>query len=284
MTAPRDQLAILLAPLSPRLLDASTRGSGWNSVWLLTGNGKPVVLKIYGRRRTRLREWMTHLAQTLGGRTGYTAPDRQRTERHGLRLWRKNGFDVPRIGCEPLPLPPLPAPFLLMEYLPGPSLAAFLADPARTPGEKDALFLRFLSDWSRRHATALNLGEPALLQEHPGLDHLLVSGARLVTFDLEVAYTSRRHMAEAVSAEIAGFVRSLFKVLPDLEARHFLRLLSDAYPDRTRLARVYTDLFDNPVLSHRLLHALDRRFLRKPGRLDKYLAAERLRDSLVAEK
>jgi hypothetical protein len=284
MPGPRDQLATLLAPFSPRLLDASARGSGWNSVWFLAWKGKPVVLKVYGRRRTRIREWLTHVTQLCGGRTGYTAGARRETERLCLTLWRETGFDVPRIDCEPLPLPPLPAPFLLMEYLPGPSLAAFLSDPSVQPEEKDAGFIRFLSDWGRRHAAALVLSEPALLQEHPGLDHLLVSGIRLATFDLEVAYTSRGRVAEGISAEIAGFVRSLFKSLPEQNARHYLQLLAQAYPSRSRLIRVHTDLFTNPSPVRRLFHALDRRLLRKPGRLDKYVAAERLREALVAGK
>jgi hypothetical protein len=167
-----------------------------------------------------------------------------------------------------------------MEYLPGPSLAAFLSDPSVQPEEKDAGFIRFLSDWGRRHAAALVLSEPALLQEHPGLDHLLVSGIRLATFDLEVAYTSRRRVAEGISAEIAGFVRSLFKSLPEQEARYYLQRLAEAYPNRSRLIRVHTDLFSNPSPVRRLFHALDRRLLRKPGRLDKYVAAERLREAL----
>jgi hypothetical protein len=284
MPAPRDQLAALLAPFAPRLLDASARGSGWNSVWLLAWNERSYVLKIYGRRRTRLREWMTHLSQRLTGKTGYTANARRETERRCLTLWRDAGFDVPRIDCAPVPLPPLPVPFLLMEYLPGPLLGSFLADPDGRPEEKKRLFLRFLGDWGKRHAAALARSEPALLQEHPGLDHLLVSGTRLATFDLEVAYTSRSRVAESVSAEIAGLVRSLFKVLPEQEAGRYLGLMAKSYPDRSRLARVHTDLFNSPSPAVRPIHALDRRLFRKPGSLDKYGAAERLRAALAAEK
>ncbi len=281
MPPPRDLLIALLSPFSPRLLDASARGSGWNSVWLLTGNGTSVVLKIYGRRRTRIREWLTCLANAIGGRTGYTAAARRKTEHQGLTLWREAGFDVPRITCAPLPMPPLPAPFLLLEYLPGPSLAALLSDPGVERAEKETLFLRFIHDWGRRHAVALDLSEPGLLQEHPGLDHVLVSDGRLVTFDLEVAYTSRRQVAETVSTEIAGLVRSLFKFLPERDAELYLRLITESYPDRSRLLRVHTDLFANASPLRRLLHALDRRLLRTPGRLDKFVAATRLRDALT---
>lgn len=281
MTAPRDQLAALLAPLAPRLLDASARGPGWNSIWSLSQNGNTVILKVYGRRRARFREWTTDLSQRLGGRTGYTARARHATEARCLRLWREAGFDVPAL-LEPgaFPLPPLPAPFLLMEYVPGPTLAAFLADPQTAAGPKEARLRAFAAALSARHAAALAGREPALLQEHPGLEHVLVSGPRLVTFDLETAYTSPAGVADAVSAEIAGTVRSLFKALPGAGARHCLGAFIQGYPDRARLERVAADLFENPSPARRLLHALDRRLLRKPGRFDKFAAARLLREAL----
>ncbi|MFO7536023.1 MAG: hypothetical protein R6X19_10160 [Kiritimatiellia bacterium] len=281
MTAPRDQLAALLAPFAPRLLDASARGSGWNSIWSLSLPGNTVVLKIYGRRRARFREWSTDLSQRLGGRTGYTARARHAIEKRGLRLWRESGFDVPAL-LQPgtFPLPPLPAPFLLMEYVPGPTLSDFLADPQLSDGDKEARLRAFAAALSARHTVAIAMREPALLQEHPGLEHVLVSGARLVTFDLETAFTSRAGVPNAVSAEIAGTVRSLYRRLPVAAARHYLGVLVSAYPDRARLEQVAVDLFENPSPARRALHALDRRLLRKPGRLDKYAAARLLREAL----
>jgi hypothetical protein len=279
---PRDQLAALLAAYSPRLLDASARGSGWNSVWLLTYGGGGHILKVYGRRRARLREALTHLVQRAGGLTGYTADARRATEERLLRLWREAGVDCPALEPVPGGFPALPAPFLLMEYLPGPSLAAALADPAGDPAAKDALFRRYLAAMSRRHAEALGRHDPGLIQEHPGLDHCLVSGGRLAVFDLETAYTPRIGAADAVAAELAGLVRSLFRALPEAGARHFLGRLAADYPDRGRLESVSGRLFRNPSPGRRLLHALDRLLFRKKGRLDKYAAA-RLLDVALAE-
>ncbi len=281
---PRDQLASLLAAYSPRLLDASGRGSGWNSIWLLTYCGRPHILKVYGRRRARLREALTHLTQLAGGLSGYTAPARHATEARCLRLWREAGFDCPALEEAPAGCPPLPAPFLLMEYLPGPSLAAALADSTADPAGQDILFRRFLATLCRRHAVALERREPALIQEHPGLDHCLVSGERLAVFDLETAYTSKAVVADAISGEIAGLIRSLFRVLPPAQARHFMERLAADYPDRARLASVERDLFDNPSPFRRILHAIDRRLLRKKGRFDKYAAARLLGATLRGEQ
>lgn len=278
--SPRDQLAALLAAYEPRLLDASARGSGWNSVWRLSIRGRPVVLKVYGRRRARLREAMTHLAQLASGLTGYTAPARRAAEAHGLRLWRDAGCDCPALESPPPDFPGLPAPFLLMEYLPGPSLKEALADPAVSREARDALFRRYLDAMGRRHAAALARREPALVQEHPGLDHALVSGNRLAVFDLETAYTARGFVADAISAELAGLVRSLFRALPAADARHYLDRLAADYPDRGRLADVSRNLVRNPSPGRRLLHALDRLLFRKRGQLDKYAAARLLDEAL----
>lgn len=284
MPSPRDQLAQLLGAFSPRLLDASARGSGWNSVWRIDLNGSTRVLKVYGRRRGRFREWMTDATHRLGGRTSYTAAARRDTEARCLRLWREAGFDVPALADPTPDFPRLPAPFLLMEYIPGPSLAKTLADPDMAAEQKSALWRRYAAEWGARHAAVLARGEPALLQEHPDLEHVLVSGDRLVTFDLEVAYTGAGTVCDRIAAELAGMVRSLFKRLPPEEARHLLRLLIDAYPDRTRLEAVDAALFANASPLKRLFHALDRRLIRKAGGMDKYAAARLLRNALNEKK
>jgi hypothetical protein len=278
MAAPRDQLLSLLAPFTPRLLDASARGSGWNSVWRLTVDGKDIVLKVYGRRRTRLREWMTDFSHRVSGRTGYTAASRMRTESRCLRLWREAGFDVPALEAAPKGFPRLPAPFLLMEFIPGQSLLHVLTDTKAPQTARDGLFMRCMEDLSARHDVALEHREAALLQEHPALDHVLVTESRRVTFDLEVAYTTRHGVADCVTGEIAGLIRSLLKTVSPAEARHYVQLMADAYPNRGRLARVYGDLYENPSPVRRLLHALDRR--RKQGPSDKYAAASLLREIL----
>ncbi len=284
MPSPRDQLARLLGAFAPRLMDASARGAGWNSVWQIEIKGASRVLKVYGRRRGILREWMTDLAQRLGGRTPYTAAARRETETRCLRLWREAGFDVPGLVDPPPDFPKLPAPFLLMEYIPGASLANALGDPAMAEKERTALWRRCAAAWGARHAAALTRREPALLQEHPALDHVLVSGNRLVTFDLEVTYTDDGNVPDRIAAELAGLVRSLFKSLPPAEARRLLREWVSAYPTRARLEAVYPALFANASPMRRLFHALDRIFLRKAGGMDKYAAARLLREALTEKK
>lgn len=280
MAAPREQLLTLLAPYSPRLLDASARGSGWNSVWLLTAGERQMVLKVYGRRRTRVREWMTDFSHLTSGRTGYTARARRETEARCLLLWSQAGFDVPALQMTPPDFPPLPVPFLLMEFIPGPPLSRLLADPGTPQTAREAVFRRYLVELSTRHAAALERQEAAFLQEHPALDHVLVSDNRLVTFDLEVAYTTRHGIDGCVTAEIAGLIRSLFKALPAEEAGRYLQLMVESYPVRSRLERVHGDLFENPSPFKRAMHALDR--ARSKGRFDKYAAAVLLRDALAA--
>jgi len=281
MPSPRDQLDSLLAAYTPRRIDASARGSGWNSVWIILSGDRPLILKVYGRRRSRIRERLIDLSHRFGGRTPYTAAARRQTEARCLHLWQSCGFDVPTLVTPPLDFPALPAPFLLQAFVPGPTLADALGDDAIPWADRRALWQRAVAAWGRRHEAALARREPALIQEHPGLDHLLVSGPRLVTFDMEVAYTGRATVPDRIAAELCGLVRSLFKRLPPEPAAALLDDLVAAYPVRARLEEIHPALFNHPAPLRRLGHRLDRRWLRKPGALDKYEAARRIQAALL---
>lgn len=263
-----------LLPWRAERLDGSLRGSGLNAVYLIQRPDGPAILKTYSNRRNHWESFWTNLGNWFGGRTGYTARDRHRTESASLALWRAAGLDVPRL----LPDPPglrLDLPHLCMEFVDGELLSAHLADEHVPLPERDATFVRFLESWAARQALAAERRDARLIQEHGSFEHVLRAGDRLVTFDLEVAFRRRRPVPAARVAEICGYLRSLFRLLPEPVARHFFDLAVARHPRREFLQEVPRLLLRNPAPVARLLHAFDRR-RRKPGSWHKFRIAEML--------
>jgi len=182
-----------------------------NVVFLAEGPEGARVLKLYRRRQGRLGEFLAGLSQRfVEKKRGVTAAERRATEALMLALWTAHGFDVPRLLDGPS-LRGLGPHVLWMEHCPGPTLAAVLADDARPWDERCALLERVAGDQGRRHAAAVEARDPRLLQEHATLNHVLVCGERLVTFDLEGGFLGTVDPTEALSLELAGTLRSLEK-------------------------------------------------------------------------
>ena len=223
-------------------LDRSRGGGGRHRVVKASFGGIPVVVKCYGPKagpvRTAFRRFGSRF---LVGKSSVTPVGRRETERAVLRLWRREGFDVPAL-VEEAAFPELEGtPYLVMEWIEGPTLERFLADPSVPPERKEAAVARFAPILARRHARALALGEPALLFENPTFNHVFLSGDRLVHHDFEIVFRRRRGLERLVRREIVGFLCSLAKAasgrFPSL-----LRVLVEGYPDRGILARTAGEL------------------------------------------
>ena len=105
-----------------------------------------------------------------------------------------------------------------------------------------------------------------------------------MTFDLEVSFTRAAHVRDCIDSEICGYLRSLLKRQAPAVAARCMELVVQKYPHRHHLEAVYADLFSSPHPVSRLIHALDRRFLRKAGNIDKYRAAGMLNEALQARQ
>jgi hypothetical protein len=276
----QQDLDAALSRYSAEKLDFSSRGSGLNAVWKIRIDNQPAVLKTYASRRGPAQTFLSNIEHLLTGRTPYAAAARQRTERENLAAWRQLGLDVPRIIDHPFD-PPIPLPHLCMEYVEGRRIPELLADPQVPPEEKDRAFERFVKAWEARHAAAEARRDPRLVQEHATLDHVMIGGSRVVTFDLEVSYTSPEDVRSLVAREIGGYVLSLFKKLPEPQAGHFLELLLTAYPAPSRLDATVTEFLDNPHPWRRFIHRLDFQRARARGQtMNKFEAARRLQSAL----
>jgi len=227
-----------------QLLARSARGDGQHFVLKLRRqNGEFVVLKHFGRKRSLLRDTLRDWGQRLlVGKTGMHPDRRARTERDTLTTWRREGFDVPRlVGADESQRVIASQPSVVMEFVDGRRFDSFIADPAVALEEKERLLTRLARDWSRRHARALELNEPLLIQVHASLDHVLYVSPpteRLVTFDFEVAWSRRHPIARIAAFEFARELASLRRCAPASQCAALEAVVARAYDAPTRKAVV----------------------------------------------
>jgi len=252
-------------------LNISRRGDGRQRVIKVAHDEKFVVLKYYGLKRSRLTVLFRQLGSLfLVRKSSITAKARHDTELDVLALWKREGFDVPEI----YPLPELPQniPYCIaMEWIPWPTVAEVLQDDQKSLAFKKEVIARYARVWGKRHAHALELGEPRLLQEHPTLSHVFVSRDRLVHFDFEIVFTREKDLERLVRREIVGILRSMAKTSGD-SFYPLLDTLLDVYPDLSHFRQTACELLRYgtvPVVGWTaMFHRLMRRKKRYSKRLD----------------
>lgn len=239
--------------------------------------GTPRLLKIYRRRHSRVRESLAQLSHfAFEGKRGVSPEQRRETELQALTIWNREGFAVPRVLDAPLPPGEVS---LWLEYIRGFRLYDVTHDPLVPQSRKEELSRQLGREHGQRHARALELNEPLLLHEHATTKHVLVSGERLVTIDLEGGYAPGYSVINAIGRELAGFLRSLWPY--DLDRcfdSPLTTLYIEGYGDRKLLERAGKALrVDGPASWFR--RASDRK--RRPNR-GKWEAIRQLRYHLEA--
>lgn len=243
MTAPPAADLVALFGPGALLLAHSARGDGRHLVIRAHAKGGATgrfhVFKLFGRKRTWLRESLRDLGQrVLVGKTGVRAERRARVEREVLDLWRREGFDVPRVEADVALPKGVAPPVVVMEFVAGRPLDQVVADPGVALAEKERLLARLGREWRRRHARAAELDEPKLIQVHASLDHVIHhashagSAERLVTFDFEVAWTRRHPIARLAAWELDREHESLARCAPPGELAALRAALARGYAGR----------------------------------------------------
>ena len=257
-----------------------------NRVWRVETPDGPVLQKLYGERGGCLHALAREVASRIrDGKTSTLAAGRRATERRLLELWRNHGFDVPRDITRSHP-DLANDRTLILEFVPGRLLSQVLGDRP-TDAESDAesrtaLLRRFATEWGRRHRVALDHGEAGLVQEHGGFLHVIVSGDRLVTFDLENAFRPRKDLTPILAKEIAAYVRSLAKLSGPDRFEDDLRTLVAAYPERPLLEATVRHYLENDRFLWRVIWAIDQRREARRGRRHGKFAALRALASVLA--
>ncbi len=227
-----------------------------NRIWRVRlPDGSTVLQKHYGERggalHCRLRDWGSRLR---GLKTGTRAAARRATEARLLAAWRAAGFDVPQdLSARHPEL--ADERTLVLEDVPGETLRRLLIEGRVQGARRAELLARYAAATSARMARALARSDVDLVQEHGTADHVLVSGERLVTIDLENGYRAGRDVAALVSKELAGIVRSL-------------AFSGAAAPDAADLAALLAGWGERAILADAV-----ERYLRPHGALARRIAA-----------
>ena len=232
---------VLLAGHEAELLCTSKKGNGQHLVAKLIWDGKAVVVKCYGLKRTFLRTIIRqYTSPVFTGKSSVSISSRHRTERKILQLWHREGFDVPAILDIPL-LSEIPQPCLAMEWIQGPTLAEFFRCSQTPFPRKQQVMENFVNILGMRHKKALNLNEPRLLFEHPGFKHVLLSGQRMVHFDFEITFIRKKNIERLIRREVAGFLYSLVKS-SRRDSPELVNIFITCYPEKHRIKEVVEDL------------------------------------------
>jgi hypothetical protein len=262
-------------------LDSSKRGDGHHGVFLVEDfNAYKFVVKCYGRKRSHWGEVLNAISNYLSGRSSSRPLGRFNTEKKVLQTWHEYGFDVFK---QPKDLESITVnkPHLLFEYVKGQTLLSYFADPLISKEYKIDKLKQFIPEWGRRHYLAMESGNRLLIQEHPSFKHVYINDfGRFIYFDFETVYTTRHSLPSLIGREIAGYIRSLYKVIPPDEFNEFLRILINEYPHREYLLYPYHYFYRHPNLLVRFSHSLARRLPRNKRRHSKYLVAPLISDYL----
>lgn len=262
-------------------LDYSKRGDGHHGIFLIEDPGaQKYVVKCYSRKRGHWREVLDAISNYLSGRSSSRPLGRFNTEKKVLQTWREHGFDVFK---QPKDLESIAInkPHLVFEYIKGQTLLSYFADPRISKEDKIEKLKRFIPEWGRRHLIAMESGNRLLIQEHPSFKHVYINdGERFIFFDFETVYTKLHSLPSLIGREIAGYVRSLYKVIPPKEFNEFLKLIINEYPHREYLLYPYDYFYCHPNPLVRFSHSLVRRLPRNKRRHSKYLVAPLIREYL----
>ncbi|HMP81481.1 MAG TPA: hypothetical protein PKA41_02090 [Verrucomicrobiota bacterium] len=216
------------------ILQAGGRGGTGNLLYLFRNETPPLLLKVYRWRRSPLREFLKNFSErVLEGKRGATAAIRCETEKLNLDLWAREGFDVVQRVERPLPAG-ITDPALWITYYNAVNLGELLADRDSNVEEKVRLCEKLGAASSQRHSRASELEEPLLVHEHGNVKHFLVTGNRLVAFDLEHGYRSDFPVLEALAREISGVVQSMVRA-DTVNAGRLLSAFASGYTNRRLL-------------------------------------------------
>jgi hypothetical protein len=256
-------------------------GLDGNRIWRVQLEQGVVLQKLYAERGGALHAWARELGSRLrGGKTSTLAAGRLATERRLLALWRQAGLAVPAdlTGQHP---DLANERTLVLEWVDGRLLSDLLVDPETPADERARLLAAFAGELSRRHRLALERSEAGLILEHAGVQHVLVAGDRLVTFDLENGFRPRADPRPLIFKELAGTVRSLARLAAEDRLGQDLEAFVGAYEPRELLEGTVRHYLQNPHPAWRLVWRLDRwREARRGPRTGKYPVLERLDEVL----
>lgn len=234
------------------------------------------VLKIYEGSRSPLLYWKKTFGNVvLTGRSSHMPAPRCRIEVDCVRTWSGHGFRC--FGLYPnIEIPELSRDvYMVYEYVGGRHFREYFKDQSIPLEERMDLWRRWIPEWHRRHAIAVETNDNRLIHENGDVKHVMLHEGDFVYFDFEMIYTSGNlHML--VGREILAYMRSVGRFFGDEMYDRMLSILIETYPDKALLMSSWEFAFRNASLFMRGARWLDRTL--KPSNKRKYSKYQVARD------
>lgn len=252
------------------LMDKSLHGKGLHRTYLIDFNAgkaevpgpKPAVVKCFGPRGGAVNVFLRSAVNFVTGRSAVFTRTRYNIERKVIATWQKYGFGTFKIINE-LPEAFRGKPWLVTEFAGGVTLDCVLADKSVDDDSKAEIMAHFWRQTAQRHNLALVNNQRLLIPSHPNLKHvMLMPDGAMLTFDFEVAFVRFVSVKTLIGRELAGYARSMARVLNPNEFALALKLMVQNYPQPDYLdfvARV--DKSSNPLI--RLFQVFGKRLGKK---------------------
>jgi tRNA A-37 threonylcarbamoyl transferase component Bud32 len=160
----------------------------------------------------------------------YCGPDssaRHRQEKFMINHWKQAGFIVPQIYDKQVP--DVPEPYLVTDFIEGPSLREYLSAENPTMPEKLAVLAKLFEQLRRRHDTAIQSNDQYLIHYDPSSGNIIYTADNFYFVDFESPPKSRYSVSESASIELATLCRWIVRDLGAESLEKVLKLLVTAY-------------------------------------------------------
>ncbi len=267
------------APCTIRLADidrTNLAGAG-NYLWKhRLADGTDVVVKVYYGSRSPL----LYLKKSFGnvfltGRSSHMPKARCATEADCVRTWERHGFRCfgmyPQVEVEGLPRDG----YMVFEYVPGRHFREYFQDREIPFDERMDTWRRFIAEWHRRHAVAVETADNRLIHENGDVKHVMLWQGGFLYFDFEMLYTAR-DVRMLVGREICAYMRSVGRFFGEETYERMAEELVEHYPDKALLFTAWEFAFRHPNPFTRFVRKLD--LLLKPKNRKRYSKYDVARD------
>jgi tRNA A-37 threonylcarbamoyl transferase component Bud32 len=166
----------------------------------------------------------------------YCGPDRfarRQQETIMINHWKQAGFMVPQIHDKQVP--DVPEPYLLTDFIEGPSLREYLLAESPAIPEKLAVLAKLFEQMRQRHDTAIQTNDQYLIHYDPSSGNIIYTADSFYFVDFESLPKSRYTISESASIELATLCRWIVRDIGLKFLEQVLKQMVTAYKGQESL-------------------------------------------------
>jgi tRNA A-37 threonylcarbamoyl transferase component Bud32 len=165
-----------------------------------------------------------YLVKSYYGRNSFV---RHQQEKFMINHWKQAGFIVPQIHDKQVP--DVPEPYLVTDFIEGPSLREYLSAESHTVPEKLAVLAKLFEQVRRRHDTAIQTNDQCLIHYDPSSGNIIYTTDNFYFIDFESPPKSRYTIPESASIELATLCRWIVRDIGPKFLEQVLKQMVTAY-------------------------------------------------------